>query len=49
MKKGEDRARVKREEEVRDKAKVSVKCLIKGWRLGDDCFRIKDLQRQDNK
>ncbi len=30
-----------------EKAKVTVKCLIKGWRLQDDCFWTKDLQRQD--
>lgn len=37
------------EVKIGEKGKVSVKCLIKGWRLGDEGFRSRDLHRQENK
>lgn len=37
------------EVKIGEKGKVSVKCLIKGWRLGGEGFRSKDLHRQENK
>lgn len=32
---------------IGEKGKVSVKCLIKGWRMEDEGFRSKDLHRQE--
>lgn len=35
--------------QTRTEAKVGVKCLMKDWRWGDECLRIKDKTSNEDK